>query len=552
MSSATRLSMARSGNNNLSEPSHGGTNVTMFQPAITPPLTGSKVTGEQSVLPEFFQPLDADNSRLRDSVRPEYWIPPKPADHYNLVVIGGGTAGLVTAAGAAGLGAQVALIERYALGGDCLNVGCVPSKSLLAASRAAANARNAATFGVRTGEVEVDFPKVMARLRRLRADISANDSAERFSKLGVDVFFGSARFLNGNSIEVGDSVLRFSRAAIATGARAIMLPIPGLAEAGVLTNETLFTLTTLPKRFAVIGAGPIGCEMAQAFQRFGSQVTLFKSTGGILPRDDRNASAIVERSLKQDGIDIRSSVTIERVERIGDLRRIYLTEDGRPDVLEFDQILVGVGRAPNVEGLDLEKADVEYDTRAGIKVDERLRTTNPRIFGVGDVCVPYKFTHVADSTARIVIQNALFGGRKKHTDLVVPWCTYTDPELAHTGMSVTEAEKRGFRVKTFTQDFSTVDRTILEEQIEGFVCVVTNAKNGEILGATIVGPHAGDLISELTLAIKSGVSLGSLASVIHPYPTIAEAIRKTGDQYNRTRLTPTIAKLMKTWLRWFR
>lgn len=503
-------------------------------------------------LPNFFKPFDADNSRLRDAVHPGEWTPPKPADRYNLVVIGAGTAGLVTAVGAASLGARVALIERHAMGGDCLNVGCVPSKALLAAARAAAHARKAGALGVRTGDVEVDFPEVMARLRRLRADISANDSAERFSKLGVDVFFGDAQFIDGNSISVGEQVLRFGRAAIATGARAIMLPIPGLAEAGVLTNETLFTLTELPKRFAVIGAGPIGCEMAQAFRRFGSEVTLFESTGGILPRDDREAAAVVERSLEKDGVKIRCSVHIERLERFGETKRIHVKTEGRAEAMDFEEVLVGVGRAPNVEGLGLENVGVDFDTRTGIKVDETLRTTHPRIFAVGDVCIPYKFTHTADFTARIVIQNALFAGRKRHTDLVVPWCTYTDPELAHTGLSEQEAEKRGLKVKTFTQEFRDVDRAILEDEMEGFVRVITNAKNGKILGATIVGPHAGDLISELTLAIKADISLGSLASVIHPYPTIAEAIRKTGDQYNRTRLTPTVAKLMKTWLRWFR
>lgn len=501
---------------------------------------------------EFFQPWDRHNQRWRDSVRPDDWKNPEPKGRYNLVVIGGGTAGLVTAAGAAGLGARVALIEKQALGGDCLNVGCVPSKALLAAARAAARARQAGNFGVRIGEIEVDFPAVMERLRRLRADISPTDSAARFRELGVEVYFGSAVFCDGASIEVAGSTLHFHRAAIATGARAAMLPIPGLAEAGPLTNETLFALTKLPRRLAVIGAGPIGCEMAQAFQRFGSEVTLFESANGILPREDREAAALIDSALRHDGVRIARSSDIERVERRGNVRVIHVALDAASTALEFDAVLVGVGRRPNVEGLGLEAAGVEFDTRHGICVDPRLRTTNHRIFAVGDVCLPYQFTHTADATARIVIQNALFGGRKRHTDLVVPWCTYTDPEIAHTGLYAEEAEVRGHSTQTFTRQFSDLDRAIIEEEQNGFVRLVVDTNTGRIVGGTIVGPHAGDLISEVTLAIRNKIRLSDLASVIHPYPTLAEAIRKTGDDYNRTRLTPFVRNALRTWLRWRR
>lgn len=500
----------------------------------------------------FFQPRDIHNRRWRDSVRPEDWKNPKPNGRYNLVVIGGGTAGLVTAAGAAGLGARVALIERQALGGDCLNVGCVPSKALLAAARTAAQARRAHTFGVRTGEVDVDFPAVMERLRRLRADISPGDSAARFRNLGVDVYFGPAVFRNGSSIEVDGSILRFHRAAIATGARAAMLPIPGLAEAGALTNETLFSLTALPRRLAVIGTGPVGCEMAQAFRRFGSEVTLFESSNGILPREEREAAAIVEAALRRDGVQFACASNIERAERRGDTRIVHLALGASSTAFEFDAILVGVGRAPNVEGMGLEAAGVEFDHRRGVHVDPRLRTTNRSIFAVGDVCLPYQFTHTADAAARIVIQNALFAGRKRHTDLVVPWCTYTDPEIAHTGRYAEEAEAGGRAIRTFTQRFSDLDRAVLEGETDGFVRLVVNAHGGRILGGTIVGPRAGDLISEVTLAIQAGVRLNELATVIHPYPTMAEAIRKTGDRYNRTRLTPFRQKVLRGWLRWKR
>ncbi len=505
-----------------------------------------------ATMPGFFQPLDAHNQRLREAVAPPSWENPAPRDRYHMVVIGGGTAGLVTAAGAAGLGARVALIERHALGGDCLNVGCVPSKALLAAARSAAAARRAGRFGVHTGEVAVDFPAVMKRLRRLRAEIAPNDSAERFRSLGVDVFLGEARFTGRESIEVGGATLRFSRATIATGARAVLPPIPGLVEAGALTNESVFSLTELPPRLAVIGAGPIGCELAQAFARFGSRVTLFESSAGLLARDDREAAAVVARALARDGVTIVTDARIARVTRAGGVRRIHLEGAETSDELEFDAVLVGAGRAPNVDDLGLEAAGVAFDPRRGVTVDERLRTTNPAIFAAGDVCLADKFTHAADFAARVVIQNALFGGRRRHTDLVVPRCTYTDPELAQVGMSEAGATRAGLAVRVFTQHFHEVDRAILEEGTEGFVRVIVEAKRGRILGATIVGAHAGELISELTVAIQARMTLGALANVIHPYPTLAEAIRKTGDQYNRTRLTPGVKRLLGLWLRWFR
>ena len=509
------------------------------------------MTNEAETNP-IFQPAGSANQRLRENVAPADWENPVPDGRYNLVVIGAGSGGLVTAAGAAGLGAKVALIERNALGGDCLNIGCVPSKALLSAAKRAAAVRDAESHGVRGASgAEVDFPAVMERMRELRASIAPNDSAARFRDLGIDVYLGEARFRDGGTVEVGGRELNFSRAVLATGARADVLPIPGLAEAGPLTNETLFSLSELPARLAVIGAGPIGCEMAQAFARFGSEVTLFEAECKILPREDADAAKIVEAALERDGVRTVCDAKIEKVERQGDVRTIRLAREGETESWEFDQILVGVGRAPNVEGIGLENAGVEFDKRKGVTVDERLRTTNPKIFAVGDVAMGYKFTHMADATARIVIQNALFKGRKKHTDLLVPWCTYTQPEIAHVGLYGNEArEKYGDSVETFTQDFGEIDRSILEGHTEGFVRV--HAVKGKIVGATIVGEHAGDLLSEITVAMQSGMKLGSLAAVIHPYPTSAEAIRRLGDAYNRTRLTPFVAKLFKKWLVWTR
>ncbi len=497
-------------------------------------------------------PLDEHNKVLVQNVHPPEWVNPEPSGRYNIVVIGAGTAGLVTAAGAAGLGAKVALVERALMGGDCLNVGCVPSKALIRCARASAEVRNVGEFSVLApNRVEVEFPAVMERMRRLRAGISANDSAQRFRDLGIDVFIGDARFTGTDTVEVDGKTLRFARACIATGARAAGLPIPGLAKGGYLTNETVFSLTELPPRLAVIGAGPIGCEMAQVFARFGSQVTLLEAMRQVLPREDRDAAERIENALKRDGVVVNCCCNIVGVKQDGPEKVIELEGEGDCPDLPVDEILLAVGRAPNVEGLNLEAADVEYD-KTGVKVSDRLHTTNKRIYAAGDICFPYKFTHTADATARIVIQNALFFGRAKASALTIPWCTYTDPEIAHVGMYAHEAEEKGVPVVTFTVELSDVDRAILEGEVDGFLKVHVKKGTDKILGATLVARHAGEMISEITVAMVAGAGLGTLAKTIHPYPTQAEAIKKAGDAYSRTRLTPRVKRLFETLLRWRR
>ncbi len=497
-------------------------------------------------------PRDAHNQVLVANVHPPDWVNPTPAPRYNLVVIGAGTAGLVTAAGAAGLGAKVALVERHLLGGDCLNVGCVPSKCVIRSSRTVGDVRDAERFGVRApGRAEADFGAVMERMRRVRAGISHHDSASRFRGLGVDVFLGDARFTGSDSVEVAGATLRFKRAVITTGARASELPIPGLAAAGFLTNETVFSLTERPRRLAVIGAGPIGCELAQAFHRLGSEVVLLNDVPHILPREDDDAAAIVARVFQREGMRLVMNAKITRVERSAGGKTLHVESDGRADEVTVDEILVGVGRAPNVEGLNLETVGVAYD-RGGVKVDDRLRTTNPRIYAAGDVCMSAKFTHAADFAARTVIQNALFLGRKKLSALTIPWCTYTDPEVAHVGEYERDARARGVEVDTFTVPLTEVDRALADGEEEGFVRVHVKRGGDTILGATIVARHAGEMINEITLAMVAKVGLGRIANVIHPYPTQAEAIRKAGDLYNRTRLTPRVKRIFDTWLAWTR
>jgi pyruvate/2-oxoglutarate dehydrogenase complex dihydrolipoamide dehydrogenase (E3) component len=498
-------------------------------------------------------PDTQENRLLTDNVHPSGWGNPEPAPRYNLVVIGGGTAGLVCAAGAAGLGAKVALVERDLLGGDCLNVGCVPSKALIRASRAVFDARFSDSFGVRGADgIAADFAAVMERMRRLRAGISGHDSARRFrDDLGVDVFLGEGRFVGRDAVEVAGKRLRFARCAVCTGARAATPPMAGLAEAGYLTNETVFSLTELPPRLAVIGSGPIGCELAQTFARFGSRVTIIERGAQILGREDRDAAAVLQAAFVREGIHLEFAAKILNVEKRAAEKVLHLERQGETFDLTVDAILVGIGRAPNVEGLNLEAAGIEYD-KSGVKVNDRLRTSNPHVYAAGDICSQYKFTHMSDAQARILIANALFMGRQKNSALTIPWCTYTDPEIAHVGMYQADAEARGIEVATFTVPFSEVDRAVLDGEAEGFARVHVRKGSDEILGATVVARHAGEMINEITLAIVSRSGLSAVGKTIHPYPTQAEALKKLADAYNRTRLTPRVRRLLESWLKWQR
>ena len=496
-------------------------------------------------------PMDDANRALLKAVHPPDWANPEPRGVYDLVVVGGGTAGLVSAIGSAGLGAHVALVERHLLGGDCLNVGCVPSKALLRSARAAAEARGAASLGVRVDRVEPDFTAIMRRMRERRAGISPNDSAQRLQQAGVDVFFGDARFSGTRTVDVAGRTLTFNRAVIATGGRPIAPPVPGLANIRYLTNETLFWLTDLPQRLIVIGAGPIGCEMAQAFARFGSDVTLLDRDPHVLPREDADAAAIVRRRLIADGVRLELGVNLtEALGEAGGVRVRYERRDGSGagDVIG-DHILVSAGRAANVEGMGLDVAGVSL-SETGVVVSDRLQTSNRRIFAAGDVCSAFKFTHAADALARIVIQNALFYGRRRASALVIPWCTFTDPEVAHVGLYEAEAREKGHDVKTITVDLADVDRAVLDAEAAGFVRV--HHERGRLLGCTIVASHAGEMIAEAAYALTRGGTLTDLSSTIHPYPTQTEALRKAGDQYRRSRLTPLVRGLMERYFRWTR
>jgi pyruvate/2-oxoglutarate dehydrogenase complex dihydrolipoamide dehydrogenase (E3) component len=513
------------------------------------------------------QPLDQFNQTLIANLHPLDWVNPEPASRYHLVVIGAGTAGLVTAAGAALLGAKVALIEKHLMGGDCTNTGCVPSKTMIRSARAIADLRQAKNYGVvGVTEGEVDFAAVMERVRKIRATISKNDSVQRFRDMGVDVFLGEAQFCDRNAVEVAGKVLRFKKAAIATGSSAAALPIPGLAETGYLTNETVFSLTERPQRLAIIGGGYIGCELAQTFRRLGSEVVILQRGARLLDQIDTDAAEIIQQTFEKEGIQLILNANITRVEQQDSAKVIHYaihqtntdqtnTNTGESTkTVTIDQILVAVGRSPNIKGLNLEAVGVQSDPKKGILVNDYLQTSNPRIYAVGDVCMSQKFTHAADAAARMVIRNALFSpfglGRQKLSSLVMPWCTYTDPEIAHVGMTIPEIQSKFGAVKTYQMPLDDVDRAIADGETEGFAKIHVKPGGGQILGATIVARHAGEMINEITLAMTKKLGLGAIANVIHPYPTQAEVIRKAADEYSFSQFTPTFKRLLSLLLKW--
>jgi len=472
--------------------------------------------------------------------RPTGWQNPDPTQSYDLLILGGGPAGLAAAEYAIDRGAKVALIERHLLGGVSLLTGSVPSKSIIRTSRLYADMRNAERFGavVPTG-IQENFAAAMERMRRLRARISKYHSAERLSLAGVDLYFGAARFAGLDSVVVEGATVRFGKALIATGARTMPSVIPGLEQAGYFTSEDVFDLTECPPRLLVIGGGPLGCELAQAFCRLGSHVVIVQNEAKFLPKEERDAAQLLSESMARDGIEIHLNTAVVSVRTAATEEKLVdLVSDDHKSTVAVDHILIGVGRTPNVEGLGLEEAEVACDPVPGIRVDDFLRTTNPRIYAAGDVCLEHKFTHAAEASARLAVANALFAEQAKWSALTIPWCTYTDPEIAHVGLYVAEAKERSIPVKTVTVLMHDTDRAIIDGQEVGFVKIHLREGTDEILGATIVAPHAGEMINEITLAIDAHIGLSVLATVIHAYPTQASAIKRVGDAYAKLRLEP--------------
>jgi len=454
----------------------------------------------------------------------------------NLTVIGGGSAGLIAAYIAATVRARVTLVERARMGGDCLNTGCVPSKTLIQSARVAHTLRTAGSYGMKPVTPEVDFAAVMARVKAAIAAIEPKDSVSRYQSMGVDCVAGEARILDRHHVAVGDQVISTRSLIVATGAAPLIPPIPGLAEAQPLTSDNLWDLDALPARLLVLGAGPIGCELAQSFARLGSQVTLMDMTDRILPREDPDVSEHLVRVFRREGIDVRLGCKAERCNPLagGSGTLVAASAGGRVEI-PFDRVLVAVGRRPETGNLGLEALGIEFGPSGTLAVDEHMRTAVPGIYACGDVVGPYQFTHMAAHQAWYAAVNALFGRFWKfRVDYrVVPWATYTDPEVARVGLSRAEAEERGIPFEVTTYSLDDLDRAVADGRTEGWVAVLTVPGKDQVLGATIVGSQAGELITEFILAMTHGLGLKQLMSTIHIYPTRSEAAKLTAGAWRR-------------------
>jgi pyruvate/2-oxoglutarate dehydrogenase complex dihydrolipoamide dehydrogenase (E3) component len=476
------------------------------------------------------------------SSTPRGQLNPTPRARYNLVVIGGGPAGMACASGAATLGAHVALVEKNTLGGNSLTAGSVPSKALIRSARVAAEMRRAADFGIQlSGPFAVDFSAVMDRMREVQERIAALNSIESLLDKGVDVFLGEGTFTDASHVLVSDKTLTFSRAVIAAGASPAPSGVPGIEQVPSLTYDTLFRLTELPNRLAIIGAGPLGCELAQSFARLGSSVIVYERQPQILAGEDMDAAALVQQSLERDGVTFRLGCKELRAETIASAHSIHSQAGEHWFADPCDLVLIAAGRAANTSGLHLDAAGVTTDDD-GIVVNNYLRTTNSHIFAAGDCCSQYKFTHAAIALARIVIANALFFGTDKASSLLIPWCTYTDPQCAHVGVQEQDAAK--LHLNTMSVPFSECDRSIIDGDTDGLFKVHYDIR-GAIRGATVVSGRACELIGELVLAMNHNVRLAALATDIHPYPTESEILKQAGDIYRRSFVTPSMAKFLR-------
>ncbi|WP_017297764.1 dihydrolipoyl dehydrogenase family protein [Nodosilinea nodulosa] len=447
---------------------------------------------------------------------------------YDLVIIGGGSAGLVAASAGAQLQAKVALVEKEdRLGGDCLHYGCVPSKSLIHASRVAHEVARGPEFGLHTRLEKIDFQAALGHVHRVIDTIQVHDSTERFESLGVEVIYGQGEFIDSQTFKVNGRVLKARSYIIATGSRPDRIPIEGLEAAGYITNLTVFSLNYQPKSLAVIGSGPIGCELGQAFARLGTEVTIIGSSDHILPREEPEAAAVVQAQMEKDGVRILNDTRAQRVEVIDGKKHVH-TPSG---TIVVDDILLAAGRVPNVEALNLEAAGVAVG-KEGITVNEKLQTTNSHIYAAGDVIGGYQFTHVAGYEGAVAMQNALIFPTKSADYSVIPWATFTDPELARVGLTEAQARKRYDDIYILKQEFAGVDRALAEAAGQGFAKIITRS-SGEILGAHLVGPHAGELIHEIVLAMSNNLKVDALKNMIHIYPTLAEVNSKAALQLTK-------------------
>jgi pyruvate/2-oxoglutarate dehydrogenase complex dihydrolipoamide dehydrogenase (E3) component len=455
---------------------------------------------------------------------------------YDLVVVGGGTAGLVSAAGAASLGARVALAERDKLGGDCLYRGCVPTKTLVKSARVAHMMNHSEEYGIRSAGYEVDFPAVMDRMDRVIEIAGERDDPARFKEMGVDVFLGDeASFVSPTEISVNGRRLETRSVILATGSHSVTPPIKGIEDAGYLTHVEALKLRKLPRSLIVIGSGPIGCEFAQIFSRFGSKVVILSSSPLPLPKEDSEIGEVLRQVLVSEGVSFHGSFRA-REARVENGEKVLTASNDRGEKIELraEEILIAAGRAPTAGSLALENAGIELEN-TGLKVDEHLRTTAPNVYAAGDIAGKYLFTHVAEYQGRTALRNALFPIKAKADHRVVPWTTFTDPEVAHVGLTGQQAREEHGAVKVYRQEFAGVDRAIADGETTGFVKVVTD-RRGKILGGHIVGPDAGNLIHEIALAMQRNIPIQTLSTMIHVYPTLSQANQRAADNYYREKL----------------
>jgi pyruvate/2-oxoglutarate dehydrogenase complex dihydrolipoamide dehydrogenase (E3) component len=464
-------------------------------------------------------------------VRPPDWNNPAPKSVYDLVVVGGGPAGLAAAETAARCGRTVALVERDKLGGNSLNVGSVPSKTIIHSANVAEERRDGEFGASMSSGPSANLQAVMARMRRVRTRISEYHSVDRLAGQGIDVFFSDSRFVSRKALLAGDTLLSFKKAIVATGARPRTPDIPGLAQAGYRTSDTIFDITRLPARLAIIGGGPLGCELAQAFCRLGSRVTILQNDPKFLPYEERDAAELLSLSLSRDGVETRLNTTVVGARLENEEKIVDTVNDDARYSFRVDEILLSIGRVANVENLNLPAAGIDSDVVAGIQVDDFLRTTNARIYAAGDACMAYKFTNVADATGRMAALNAFGTRRKRRSHMLIPWCTYCDPEIAHIGMQVWEASQRSIPVKSFTIMMHDVDRAITDDQDNGFVKLHIREGTDEILGATIVASRASEMINEVSVLMSAGIGLRKLADILHTYPAQSDAIRLAATAY---------------------
>jgi pyruvate/2-oxoglutarate dehydrogenase complex dihydrolipoamide dehydrogenase (E3) component len=480
------------------------------------------------------------NQKIREDIFPSKWNNPTTEKTYDLLIIGAGPGGMTAATVARSLNASVALVEKEHFGGECLSYGCIPSKALLRSSRLAGEMQHAKELGLEIGsEWKVNFSEVMQRVHRLQSVISPHDSAQHFKELGIDIFLGEGHFIGSNKLEVRGQAISFKKAIIITGTHPLLLNLPGLDEADYLTNQSIFNLTSLPPRLSVIGGGPIGCELAQAFLQLGSHVTLITHAEHLLPRDDRMASERLRNVFTDSGMKIFTNTQIQRVEKRGSEKIVYLDSNAEP--LVVDEMLVAIGRKPTVEGLDLAKAGVTYDQQKGISTNNFLQTSNPDIYAAGDVTSLYKFTHISKELSKMAVINALNGNKEKSSSLIIPWCTFTEPEIAHIGLNEQEAKEQRISLETVMIEMATVDRAILDEETVGFVKLLVKEDSDEIVGGTIMAAHAADLISELSVAMNSEKGLIALSKAIHPFPVQAQVLRTAAETLIKKRQTLHLA-----------